>query len=191
MNNTNLFGEYVCEATNSLGTLKRTITLIEGTKPSAPPHITLRGVNSNTFDLDVGAQKPASGDVMAIHGYRFEIVSTEDHRNNGGKWMNARVVVKDFTDGNKLLFKRNDNRNNVLFLFCRYDLLNKQFTTKHHLLGACGIKESSWFERLDGTKRVSYTCQSCIWHTFRFFQIYINFVLPIKFPPVFCHLHCL
>lgn len=99
MNNTNLFGDYVCEANNSLGTLRRTITLLNGTKPPAPPHITLRGVNSKTFDLDVGAQKIGEDDPMDITGYRFEILSKEDHRNNGGKWTFARIVSKDFTDG--------------------------------------------------------------------------------------------
>lgn len=89
----------MCEANNSIGTLNRNILLINGTKPNAPPHITLRGVNSNTFDLDVGAKRIGKPDTMDITGYRFEILSTEEHRNNGGKWTNARVVLKDFTDG--------------------------------------------------------------------------------------------
>lgn len=99
MNNTKLFGDYVCEANNSLGTLRRTITLLSGSKPPAPPHITLRGVNSKTFDLDVGAQKIGADDPMDITGYRFEILSKEEHRNSGGKWTSSRVVSKDFTDG--------------------------------------------------------------------------------------------
>lgn len=61
--------------------------------------MTFRGVNSNTFDLDVGAKRTGSPNDMDIIGYQFEIVSTEEHRNNGGKWTNARVVSKDFTDG--------------------------------------------------------------------------------------------
>lgn len=99
LNNTKLFGDYVCEANNSLGTLKRTITLLNGTKPPPPPHITLRGVNSKTFDLDVGAQRTGDPEPMDVVGYRFEILSKEDHRNNGAKWTSARVVLKDFTDG--------------------------------------------------------------------------------------------
>lgn len=102
LNNTKWFGDYVCEANNTLGTLRRTITLINGTKPPAPPHITLRGVNSKTFDLDVGAQKTGAYDPMDVIAYRFEIVSKEEHRNNGGKWTNARIVQKDFTDGRSL-----------------------------------------------------------------------------------------
>lgn len=126
LNNTKLFGEYICEANNSLGTLRRTITLLNGTKPPAPPYVvserllhvattisknnlpffswpmcekTLRGVNSKTFDLDVGAQKIGPADPMDIIGYRFEILSKDEHRNNGGKWLNARVVHKEFIDG--------------------------------------------------------------------------------------------
>lgn len=99
MNSSNEFGDYVCEANNTLGTLKRNILLINGTKPNAPSHITLRGVNSNTFDLDVGAKKIGPVDPMDIIGYRFELVSTEERRNNGGNWTAARVVLKDFTDG--------------------------------------------------------------------------------------------
>lgn len=95
----------MCEANNTLGTLRRTITLLNGSKPPPPPHITLRGVNSKTFDLDVGAQKIGASDPMDIVGYRFEILSKEDHRNNGGKWANSRVVLKDFTDGKYIEFE--------------------------------------------------------------------------------------
>lgn len=72
---------------------------MNGTKPPAPPYISLRGVNSNTFDLDVGAQKIGDSDPMDITGYRFEILSKDEHRNNGGKWLNARIIHKDFIDG--------------------------------------------------------------------------------------------
>lgn len=99
MNSSKEFGDYVCEANNTLGTLKRNILLINGTKPNAPSHITLRGVNSNTFDLDVGAKKTGPADPMDIIGYRFEILSEEELRNNGRNWSNARLVLKDFTDG--------------------------------------------------------------------------------------------
>lgn len=99
LNNTKLFGEYICEANNSLGTLRRTIILQNGTKPPAPPYLRLHGVNSRTFDLDIGAQKIGDPDPMDIIGYRFEILSKDDYRNNGGKWQNARVIQKGFTDG--------------------------------------------------------------------------------------------
>lgn len=117
LNNSTLFGDYICEAKNNLGTLKRTITLINGTKPAAPLHITLRGVNSNTFDLDVGAKRSGTQDPMNVNGYRFELLSKEEHSNNGGKWVNARVVMKDFTDGNESLKKKNKKKMNLVKQF--------------------------------------------------------------------------
>lgn len=94
--------------------------LINGTKPPAPPHITLRGVNSKTFDLDVGAQKNGAPDPMDITGYRFEIQSKEMHRNNGGKWTFAHVVTKDFTDGVFYLF--------IFFASFMYIQISYEFT---------------------------------------------------------------
>lgn len=97
-------GNYECEATNELGTLKRTIDLINGTRPARPAHIMLRGVNSNTFDLDVGAKRPAKTSAMDVTEYRFEFISKEEFEYNRGKWTTARVVNKDFTDGLNILF---------------------------------------------------------------------------------------
>lgn len=92
-----------------MGTLKRTITLLNGTKPAPPPHIVLRGINSNTFDLDVGAKRSKTANPMNIIGYRFELLSKEDHRNNGGKWINAHVIIKEFTDGENNKTEQNTN----------------------------------------------------------------------------------
>lgn len=92
-------GNYECEATNDLGTLKRTIDLINGTRPARPAQVILRGRNSNTLDLDVGAKRPAKASAMDVTGYRFEIISKEEFEHNRGKWTTARVVNKDFTDG--------------------------------------------------------------------------------------------
>lgn len=107
-----MFGDYICVANNSLGTLKRTITLINGTKPPPPLYIKLRGVNSNTFDLDIGAKKSGPPDAMDIIGYRFEIIPVEQNQSNSGKWANARVVLKDFTEGKENLSKliRNEKK---------------------------------------------------------------------------------
>lgn len=102
LNHSKMFGEYVCEAKNELGTLKRTITLMNGTKPAPPPHITVHGHASNTFDLDIGAKKTGKSDPMEITGYRFELQTKEDNRNNGGKWVNPRIVDKGFADGRPL-----------------------------------------------------------------------------------------
>lgn len=83
-----------------MGTLERTITLSKGIKPEKPPTLQLRGVNSDTFDIDVGAiRKPKPRHPMDINGYRFEIISVQDFRLNGGKWDNARILVLGFEDG--------------------------------------------------------------------------------------------
>lgn len=57
-------------------------------------------MNSNTFDLDVGAKKIGPDDPMDIIGYRFELLQKEQNQSSPGNWMNARVVLKDFTEGN-------------------------------------------------------------------------------------------
>lgn len=109
INNSTVFGDYICVANNSLGTLKRTITLVNGTKPPPPSYITLRGVNSNTFDLDVGAKKIGPPDAMDIIGYRFEIIPVEQNQSSSGKWANPRVVLKDFTEGKENLNEKKKN----------------------------------------------------------------------------------
>lgn len=99
MNDSSALGDYVCEAKNHLGTLTRTIKLLNGTKPAAPRFIQLRGANSNTLDIDIGATRPSTPDLMDVLSYRFEIISLDEYRNNGNLWTNARAVEKVFTDG--------------------------------------------------------------------------------------------
>lgn len=69
------------------------LILCKLSKPPKPPHITLRGVNSNTFDLDVGSIQ------MDIIAYRFEILSNENYTKDSGRWTNPRVVLQDFEYG--------------------------------------------------------------------------------------------
>lgn len=99
MNDSSALGDYVCEAKNHLGTLTRTIKLLNGTKPAAPHFIQLRGANSNTLDIDIGASRTTPPDLMDILSYRFEIIALDDYRNTGSLWTKARVVEKAFTDG--------------------------------------------------------------------------------------------
>lgn len=95
-----MFGDYVCEANNSLGTLKRVIDLVQGTKAEPPACLQVRGLNSKTFDLDVCTQKVIQhNNAMDIIEYQFEILSTEDYESNGRKFKNARVVLKNYTEG--------------------------------------------------------------------------------------------
>lgn len=99
--NLSTFGDYVCEAKNDFGVLRRTFQLIEGMKPPPPPHIHLRGVNSDTFDIDVGANSSSSHGLpklMEITGYHFEIILLED-LSRTRPWDDAKIVYKPFTAG--------------------------------------------------------------------------------------------
>lgn len=99
LNDSAALGDYVCEAKNHLGSLTRTIKLLNGTKPAAPRFIQLRGANSNTLDIDIGAKRSTAPDLMDILSYRFEIISLDEYRTNGNLWTTARVIEKAFTDG--------------------------------------------------------------------------------------------
>lgn len=100
VNDSKAFGDYTCRAQNSLGVLERIITLMEGVKPEKPSNLALRGVNSDTFDVDVGAvRKTKTRNEMDINGYRFEIIESEKFRLDGRKWDNARVMILGFEDG--------------------------------------------------------------------------------------------
>lgn len=99
MNDSNAFGDYLCKAQNALGILDRIITLSNGTKPTKPPVLQLRGVNSDTFDIDVGAIRTGPHDPMEVNGYRFEVITLDEFKANGGKWDRARVEVLAFEDG--------------------------------------------------------------------------------------------
>lgn len=69
VNDTKAFGDYKCKAENSLGTLERLISLKEGVKPEKPSNLALRGVNSDTFDVDVGAsRKTKERNPMEVNG---------------------------------------------------------------------------------------------------------------------------
>lgn len=94
------FGNYNCKASNSMGILERVITLKEGTKPDSPTQFNLRGVNSDTFDIDVGAVRTSNVRTpMDINGYRFEVIPEQEYRSNGEKWDTARILNFGFQDG--------------------------------------------------------------------------------------------
>lgn len=100
MNDSNAFGDYKCQAQNSLGTLDRTISLQEGVKPEKPKTVGLRGSSSDAFDVDVGATRGSKQhEVMDINGYRFEVISLSDYRVSGGKWDTSRVLEVPFGEG--------------------------------------------------------------------------------------------
>lgn len=92
--NTSVFGDYLCKATNKLGTLDQIITLQEGQKPPKPRELRLKGVNSDTLTFDVvGPDLNATELVkdMQPFGYRLQ------YRPKGAtKWTEAGVA--DFED---------------------------------------------------------------------------------------------
>lgn len=94
------FGEYVCNAFNELGNWTRIIDLRKGTKPAQPTHIVTKGNNSDSFVFDIGAppQDPDAG-LMSIIGFRLQVLPKKAHGKNESVWMNARVIDRDFTDG--------------------------------------------------------------------------------------------
>ncbi|KAJ6649771.1 Limbic system-associated membrane protein, partial [Pseudolycoriella hygida] len=105
VNDSKAFGDYKCKAENSLGTLERIITLTEGVKPEKPSNLALRGFNSDTFDVDVGAvRKTKERNPMDINGYRFEIIEAEKFRLDGRKWDQARVMILGFEDDQVIHF---------------------------------------------------------------------------------------
>ncbi|XP_055540722.1 neuroglian-like [Wyeomyia smithii] len=98
--NSTAFGKYKCEAKNELGTIARDIQLREGTKPDPPSRFQLRGVNSDTLDIDVGATKShdVDPDHTTVIGYRFELIPTEEYAKHHN-WERANRRDFDVEDG--------------------------------------------------------------------------------------------
>ncbi|GLV31354.1 factor of interpulse interval [Carabus blaptoides fortunei] len=69
------FGDYLCKATNDIGTLNQIITLLEGVKPPKPRELILRGVNSDIFNIEIIGpdlnQTQLHGNMMPL-GYRIQ-----------------------------------------------------------------------------------------------------------------------
>uniref|UniRef100_A0A182T6N5 Ig-like domain-containing protein n=1 Tax=Anopheles maculatus TaxID=74869 RepID=A0A182T6N5_9DIPT len=125
-----IFGKYKCEAKNELGTVTQEIHLKEGTKPDPPSLVSaggtgpsrtatlqrdiflllrppyagvqfqLRGVNSDTLDIDVGATKSHDipPDPTTVIGYRFELMPTDEYLKSRS-WDRASRRDFDVADG--------------------------------------------------------------------------------------------
>ena len=88
-------GEYKCRVKNEMGVSDHIINLIEGSKPETPKVFGLRGLSSDTFDVDVGAKVNLKNrDKMDINGYRFELIPKDIYKKNNGSW--SKSWVKDF-----------------------------------------------------------------------------------------------
>ncbi|CAO1325840.1 unnamed protein product, partial [Diamesa serratosioi] len=107
-------GEYKCRAKNSLGQKDHIIKLQEGTKPETPQTFFLRGVNSDTLDIDVGAKRdPKSTNLMDINGYRFELIPKQVFIANGN-WQSA--WIKDFSVEDGVTYLLNPLSHNTTYL---------------------------------------------------------------------------
>uniref|UniRef100_A0A182NEE1 Neural cell adhesion molecule 1 n=1 Tax=Anopheles dirus TaxID=7168 RepID=A0A182NEE1_9DIPT len=95
-----IFGKYKCEAKNELGGVSQEIHLKEGSKPDPPSLFQLRGVNSDTLDIDVGATKSHDipPDPTTVIGYRFELMPTEEYLKSRS-WDRASQRDFDVADG--------------------------------------------------------------------------------------------
>ncbi|XP_058126256.1 neural cell adhesion molecule 2-like [Anopheles ziemanni] len=95
-----LFGKYKCEAKNELGSVSQEIHLKEGSKPDPPSLFQLRGVNSDTLDIDVGATKSHDipPDPTTVIGYRFELMPTDEYMKSRS-WDQASRRDFDVADG--------------------------------------------------------------------------------------------
>lgn len=113
--NATVFGDYLCKAQNSLGTLDQIITLQEGVKPPSPRMFSLRAAGSDILELDIigpdqNSTKKEFTNLMLPTGYRIEykvkghdkkIVPPKDKKqHNEGiteGWEDA--TIADFEDG--------------------------------------------------------------------------------------------
>lgn len=98
--NEGVFDTYKCKVNNSLGSIDRSILLVEGTKPPKPIHLALRGLNSNTFDVDVGSVRTSKNKtLMDVNGFRIQYISENDLRRVDGDWSEANTKDFPFEDG--------------------------------------------------------------------------------------------
>lgn len=56
--------------------------------------LALRGLSSNTFDIDVGAKKGRKNNKMDVNGFRFELIPKEVFLDDNESW--SRSWIKDF-----------------------------------------------------------------------------------------------
>nr|CAD7259692.1 unnamed protein product [Timema shepardi] len=69
VHNNSLFGNYSCKARNKLGAAKRTIQLLEGTKPDPPTSVNVRSVSAESVELEI--KGPLGGDPETL-GYKVQ-----------------------------------------------------------------------------------------------------------------------
>lgn len=109
------FGEFKCKAKNELGHAEHIIILMEGTKPPPPTVLSLRGLSSDTFDVDVGAKVDLKNrNKMDINGYRFELIPKDVWKADKGSW--DKSWVKDFPIADGVTYLLNPLSENTTYL---------------------------------------------------------------------------
>ncbi|EDV99237.1 neural cell adhesion molecule 2 [Drosophila grimshawi] len=99
-----VFDNYRCRAHNHLGSIERITRLDEGEKPPPPFVFQLRGFNSNTFDVDVSAQRDKDQrGPMDVNGFRIEYMTELEFKTDAGKWTNAKRKDFPFEEGANFL----------------------------------------------------------------------------------------
>ncbi|XP_075151027.1 factor of interpulse interval [Haematobia irritans] len=106
-----VFSTYKCKARNHLGSIERSVILKEGEKPPTPLPLTLRGLNSHTFDIELKTPKNASTKVI---GCRFEYITELQFKKDAGQWTNAKH--KNFNYDSGATFLLNNLEENTTYL---------------------------------------------------------------------------
>ncbi|CAG2059770.1 unnamed protein product, partial [Timema podura] len=84
IHNNSLFGNYSCKARNKLGAAKRTIQLLEGTKPDPPTSVNVRSVSAESVELEI--KGPLGGDPETL-GYKVQYRP----KHGGMGWMTSQL----------------------------------------------------------------------------------------------------
>lgn len=88
INNTDLFGEYLCIGTNAVGSGEGTVILSEGTRPKVPQKVLLRSASSSTLEIYVKNAK-MENNLMQISGYKVQILPKT---NFNLSWQDAKTI---------------------------------------------------------------------------------------------------
>lgn len=88
INDTSVFGEYQCNATNIVGSTIIKVHLTTGPKPKKPEKIVLLSITSTTMTINVKCAKSIDPDIQ-INSLRFEIITKN---NSNPLWNGANVV---------------------------------------------------------------------------------------------------
>ncbi|XP_062125698.1 limbic system-associated membrane protein [Drosophila sulfurigaster albostrigata] len=98
------FDNYRCRVHNHLGTIERVTRLEQGEKPPPPTVFQLRGYNSNTFDVDVSAQRDKDKvGPMDVNGFRIQYITEPEFKADANKWTNAKHKDFPYEEGASLL----------------------------------------------------------------------------------------